>query len=101
MRYRPRFEEALDYFPNIKALGLSVSDYNCTWYVDAVRLEKKLQKIKELYPVFDDIENHANDLGTPCDMFHPEYGWLIKEGETTEAGIKYFKDQKQKALEKK
>lgn len=40
-----RWDQALEYFPNIKQLGLSVSDYNCNWWVDAESLEKKLKEL--------------------------------------------------------
>lgn len=42
-----RLDEALDYFPNIKDLGLSVFDYNCTWYVNAERIDKKLEILND------------------------------------------------------
>jgi CRISPR/Cas system-associated protein Cas7 (RAMP superfamily) len=38
-----RWDEALKYFPNIKDAGLTVCDYNCTWYVNAERVDKKLK----------------------------------------------------------
>lgn len=41
----------------------------------------------------DTLINTANDIGDSPDMFHPDYGWIRKDGKTTEAGLDYFKDQ--------
>lgn len=41
-----RWDKALKEFPYIKKTGLTVCDYNCTWYVNAEKVENKL---KELY----------------------------------------------------
>lgn len=38
----------------------------------------------------------ANNIGDAPDMFHPEYGWIRKDGQTTEAGLDYFEDQRNK-----
>lgn len=40
------------------------------------------------------IQN-ANNFGKAADMYHPDYGWIIKDHKTTEAGIKFFKDHKE------
>lgn len=32
----------------------------------------------------------------PDNMFHPEYGWLIIDGEGTEAGARWYKDNFEK-----
>lgn len=45
------------------------------------------------------IQN-ANNFGTPSDIFHPEYGWLWLDGAITTQGIKFFKDQNEKAEER-
>lgn len=37
-------EKVLEFFPRIKALGLTVTDYNCTWYVNAEQLEGILER---------------------------------------------------------
>ena len=38
-------------------------------------------------------EQSANNFGPSPDMHHPDYGWIIKDGKTTEAGIQFFKEQ--------
>lgn len=38
----------------------------------------------------------ANNIGNEPDMFHPDYGWIRKDGKTTEAGLEYFRDQLEK-----
>lgn len=43
-----RFDQALEYFPNIKQIGLQVSDYNCSWWVSADSLEKKLEELDQI-----------------------------------------------------
>lgn len=46
-----------------------------------------------------DIEtliNTSNDIGSEPDMFHPDYGWIRKDGKTTEEGLNYFGDQLEK-----
>lgn len=30
--------------------------------------------------------------GAPADMWHPKYGWIIKDGEGTKEGAKFYKD---------
>ena len=35
----------------------------------------------------------AGNFGESPDMFHPEFGWIVKDGKTTEAGINFFKEQ--------
>lgn len=45
MKHRVRF--ALEYFPNIKELGLTVCYYNCTWYVNAERVDKKFEILND------------------------------------------------------
>lgn len=35
----------------------------------------------------------ANDIGNEPDMFHPDYGWIRKDGKTTQEGLDYFEDQ--------
>lgn len=45
------------------------------------------------------IQN-ANNFGPSPDMWHPQYGWLIKDGETTEAGRNFFEDQNDKLTPK-
>lgn len=48
-------DKVLDFFPRIKALGLTVTDYNCTWYVNAERLEGVLERdYMKLYVVTQD-----------------------------------------------
>ena len=42
-----RWDLALEYYPNIKKLGLTVHDYNCSWMVIADRLEEKLKILLE------------------------------------------------------
>lgn len=42
-----RHEAALEAYPNIKKLGLTVCDYNCTWYVSAEQLENILKNTQE------------------------------------------------------
>lgn len=44
----------------------------------------------------EDLINKAGDIGSEPDMFHPEYGWIRKDGELTERGKDYFKDQLEK-----
>lgn len=44
----------------------------------------------------EELINTANNIGNEPDMFHPDYGWIRKDGETTESGLKYFEDQKEK-----
>lgn len=39
-----RWDQALEFYPNIKKFGLSICDYNCTWYVSADRLEALLKE---------------------------------------------------------
>lgn len=41
-----RWEQALEYYPNIKEFGLGVCDYNCSWWVSADQLEKLLEGMK-------------------------------------------------------
>lgn len=31
-----------------------------------------------------------------CDMFHPDYGWIRINNVTTEQGLKFFKDQRER-----
>lgn len=31
-----------------------------------------------------------------CDMFHPDYGWIRVDNVTTEQGLKFFKDQRER-----
>jgi hypothetical protein len=44
---KSRLDEALEFFPNIKDLGLTVVDYNCTWYTDAERADKKFEILND------------------------------------------------------
>lgn len=37
-----RFDEALEYFLNLKKHGLTVIDYNCTWYIQAKKVDVEL-----------------------------------------------------------
>jgi hypothetical protein len=36
---------------------------------------------------------NANNFGKAVDMFHPDYGWILKDGEPTEAGLDFFQEQ--------
>lgn len=44
----------------------------------------------------DVLSNLAGDIGNSPDMFHPDYGWIRVNGILTEAGKRYFKDQRDK-----
>ncbi len=33
-----------------------------------------------------------NDFGTPTDIFHPDYGWIMKDGKPTNEGIDWYKE---------
>lgn len=41
----------------------------------------------------EDLINNAGDIGQEPDMFHPEYGWIRKDGVLTEEGKDFFQDQ--------
>lgn len=34
------------------------------------------------------------NMGAPKDMYVQEYGWVLKDGELTEAGFKWFDENK-------
>jgi hypothetical protein len=34
----------------------------------------------------------VGNFGIPLDMYHLEYGQILKDGEPTEAGLKFWKD---------
>lgn len=34
----------------------------------------------------------AQNMGAAQDIFHPDYGWIMRKGELTEAGIKFCED---------
>lgn len=38
----------------------------------------------------------ANNLGATKDMFHPDYGWILKDGKITEIGFKFMEDLQEK-----
>lgn len=33
----------------------------------------------------------AQNMGAARDIYHEDYGWLLRDGEMTEAGIEFFK----------
>lgn len=35
------------------------------------------------------------NFGAPEDLYHPDYGWILVDGKTTEAGKRWYKDQKE------
>ena len=39
---------------------------------------------------------NANNFGPTPDMFHPDYGWIFRNNELTDAGVKFFEDQEAK-----
>lgn len=39
--------------------------------------------------------NNANHIGSTPDMYHPDYGWVRVDGKLTEAGVLFFKNQKE------
>lgn len=46
-----------------------------------------------------DIENMINNtghIGSEPDMYHPDYGWIRVDGQLTNAGKDFFKDQLEK-----
>lgn len=45
--------------------------------------------IKEL---IDAVKLVQQEGGMPDNMFHPDYGWIIKDGEATEAGARWYSD---------
>lgn len=46
--------------------------------------------------MIEELINTANNIGDTPDMYHPEYGWIRKDGKTTEKGLEYFEDQREK-----
>lgn len=44
----------------------------------------------------EEIEEAAlkatDNFGPPTDMFHPEYGWIMRDGVTTPEGIEFWED---------
>ena len=44
----------------------------------------------------EELINTANNIGDFPDMFHPDYGWIRKDGKTTPEGLDYFEDQRDK-----
>lgn len=36
---------------------------------------------------------NANNMGQAVDMYHPDYGQILKDGFITEAGVKFFDDR--------
>ncbi len=47
-----------------------------------------------------DIEAAAlksvKNFGEAKDVFHPDYGWILKDGKPTEVGLKWYKDHFEK-----
>lgn len=41
------------------------------------------------------IEN-AKNFGEAQDIYHPDYGWILKDGKPTEAGAQFYLDNKEK-----
>jgi len=35
---------------------------------------------------------NVGNFGTPLDMFHPDYGQILKDGQPTEKGLEFFQD---------
>ena len=36
--------------------------------------------------------NNAGNFGAAVDMFHPDYGQILKDGKPTEEGLAFFQD---------
>ena len=45
---------------------------------------------------YDDCDylKTIDNFGPAKDLYHPDYGWILKDGELTPEGKKYFDDQK-------
>lgn len=43
---------------------------------------------------------NANNFGPSPDMWHPQYGWITKDGKTTQEGLDFFEDQNDKLTPK-
>jgi hypothetical protein len=50
-----RWDQALEYYPSIKQLGLTIHDHNVTWYVNADYLEPKLKELLEKAWKYDEL----------------------------------------------
>lgn len=37
---------------------------------------------------------NAENMGEAKDLWHPSYGWILKDGKVTEAGMKFFERHK-------
>ena len=35
----------------------------------------------------------AMNMGAPKDMFHPDYGWILRDGELTQAGADFLEKE--------
>ena len=44
----------------------------------------------------EDLEEAARivreNFGEPKDVWHPDYGWILRDGKPTEEGVKWYKD---------
>lgn len=41
------------------------------------------------------------NFGSPQDMWHPDYGWILKDGELTQEGADFLEKEYKPYLEKK
>lgn len=42
----------------------------------------------------------AENMGCPNDVFHPDYGWIVRNGKGTEEGLKFYEEVLKPELEK-
>lgn len=41
------------------------------------------------------IKQTAENFGAAEDLFHPDYGWILRYNKVTEAGKRFFEDHKE------
>jgi hypothetical protein len=52
--------------------------------------------VKSKKPNLEEIvQSMLDNFGTPENIFHPDYGWVLRNGEITPEGVPYFKELEQ------
>jgi hypothetical protein len=42
-----------------------------------------------------------DNFGPATDLYHPEYGWILKDGVCTKEGERFYEDQRKRATYKR